>query len=56
MPSTWDEEFCLDVTIRYWDKARKAGLPVGEDFGDFYRAWSGWACSATRKWPASSPA
>ncbi|MDT8990500.1 phosphotransferase [Curvibacter sp. APW13] len=40
---SWDEEFCLDVTIRYWDKARKAGLPVGDDFGDFYRAveWMG---------------
>lgn len=40
---TWDEEFCLDVTIRYWDKARKAGLPVGDDFGEFYRSveWMG---------------
>lgn len=40
---SWDEEFCLDVTIRYWDKARKAGLPVGDDFGEFYRAveWMG---------------
>jgi hypothetical protein len=40
---SWDEDFCLDVTIRYWDKARKAGLPVGEDFGEFYRGveWMG---------------
>jgi aminoglycoside/choline kinase family phosphotransferase len=40
---SWDEEFVLDVTIRYWEKARKAGLPVGEDFGEFYRAveWMG---------------
>jgi N-acetylmuramate 1-kinase len=40
---TWDENFCLDVTIRYWEKARKAGLPVGDDFGEFYRAveWMG---------------
>jgi N-acetylmuramate 1-kinase len=40
---TWDESFCLDVTIRYWEKARKAGLPVGDDFGEFYRAveWMG---------------
>ncbi|OYQ38683.1 aminoglycoside phosphotransferase [Rhodoferax sp. TH121] len=40
---TWEEDFCLDVTIRYWQKARKAGLPVGEDFGEFYRAveWMG---------------
>jgi N-acetylmuramate 1-kinase len=40
---TWEENFCLDVTIRYWEKARKAGLPVGDDFGEFYRAveWMG---------------
>ena len=40
---SWDEDFCLDVTIRYWDKARKSGLPVGDDFGEFYRAveWMG---------------
>ncbi|MBA2962863.1 MULTISPECIES: aminoglycoside phosphotransferase family protein [Ramlibacter] len=40
---SWDEEFVLDVTVRYWEKARKAGLPVGEDFGEFYRAveWMG---------------
>ena len=40
---SWDEEFVLDITIRYWQKARKAGLPVGDDFGEFYRAveWMG---------------
>ena len=40
---SWDEDFCLDVTIRYWEKARKAGLPVGSDFGEFYRGveWMG---------------
>ena len=40
---SWDEDFCLDVTIRYWQKARAAGLPVGDDFGDFYKAveWVG---------------
>jgi len=39
----WAEDFCLDITIRYWDKARKAGLPVGDDFGEFYRGveWTG---------------
>jgi hypothetical protein len=26
----------LDVTIRYWQQARRAGLPVGDDFGEFY--------------------
>ena len=31
------------VTVRYWQKARKAGLPVGDDFGEFYRGveWMG---------------
>jgi aminoglycoside/choline kinase family phosphotransferase len=40
---SWDESFCLDVTIRYWQKARKAGLPVGDDFGTFYQGveWMG---------------
>ena len=40
---SWDEDFCLDVTVRYWQKARQAGLPVGDDFGVFYRAveWMG---------------
>ena len=40
---SWDEEFVIDVTVRYWEKARAAGLPVGEDFGAFYRGveWTG---------------
>jgi aminoglycoside/choline kinase family phosphotransferase len=40
---SWDEEFVLDITVRYWQKAMKAGLPVAPDFGDFYRAveWMG---------------
>ncbi|MES2509052.1 MAG: phosphotransferase [Pseudomonadota bacterium] len=40
---TVEEDFVLDITIRYWQKARKAGLPVGDDFGEFYRAveWMG---------------
>lgn len=33
----WEEPQIIDWLIRYWDKARKAGLPVREDFGDFYR-------------------
>ena len=39
----WDEERVLDWVIRYWEKARKAGLPVGDDFGAFYRGveWMG---------------
>ena len=40
---SWEEDFCLDITIRYWEQARKAGLPVGPDFGEFYRGveWMG---------------
>lgn len=32
----WEEERILDWTILYWEKARKAGLPVAEDFSTFY--------------------
>ena len=32
----WDEEQILDWSIRYWERARKAGLPVAPAFGDFY--------------------
>jgi aminoglycoside/choline kinase family phosphotransferase len=44
---SWDEDFVLDITIRYWEKARQAGLMDFEDwhsdFGAFYRAveWMG---------------
>ena len=40
---SWDEERVLDWTARYWEKARRAGLPVAADFGDFYRdfEWMG---------------
>ena len=44
---SWDEDFVIDITIRYWEKARKAGLMDFEDwhsdFGAFYRAveWMG---------------
>ena len=34
---SWDEEVVLDGTIRYWEKARAAGLPVRADFADFWR-------------------
>ena len=39
----WEEEECWTGSIRYWEKARKAGLPVHEDFGEFYRdyEWMG---------------
>ena len=47
---SWDEDFVIDVTVRYWEKARRAGLlgarsasGWGDDFGEFYRAveWMG---------------
>ncbi len=40
---SWDEEFVIDITVRYWQQARQAGLPVGSDFGQFYEAveWMG---------------
>ena len=40
---TWDEERVLDWTARYWEKAKRAGLPVDADFGNFYRdfEWMG---------------
>jgi N-acetylmuramate 1-kinase len=40
---SWDEERVLDWTVRYWEKARRAGLPVAADFGEFWRAfeWMG---------------
>ena len=40
---SWDEEFVIDITVRYWKQAQKAGLPVGDDFGEFHRAveWMG---------------
>ncbi|MFV2030402.1 N-acetylmuramate/N-acetylglucosamine kinase AmgK [Neisseria sp. S1] len=37
----WEEEFVLDLVIRYWEKARAAGLPVPADFDEFYR-WFEW--------------
>jgi aminoglycoside/choline kinase family phosphotransferase len=33
----WDEEVVIDWLIGYWEKARHAGLPVQEDFGELYR-------------------
>ncbi|SEA24480.1 MULTISPECIES: aminoglycoside phosphotransferase family protein [Acidovorax] len=47
---SWEEDFVIDITVRYWEKARKAGLlgatsasGWGDDFGEFYRAveWMG---------------
>ena len=36
---SWDEEQEIDWVVRYWEKARAAGLPVREDFGAFWREY-----------------
>ncbi|MBL0729484.1 aminoglycoside phosphotransferase family protein [Piscinibacter sp. HJYY11] len=40
---SWEEEQEIDWAVRYWQAARKASLPVPEDFGDFWRQleWMG---------------
>jgi aminoglycoside/choline kinase family phosphotransferase len=40
---SWEEERVLDWVVRYWQKARRAGLPVPPDFGAFWRdfEWMG---------------
>ncbi|MEK6242916.1 MAG: phosphotransferase [Pseudomonadota bacterium] len=39
----WEEPQVLDWVVRYWEKARQAGLPVRADFAGFYRdfEWMG---------------
>ena len=39
----WDEERQIDWAVRYWERARKAGLPVDADFAAFWRdfEWMG---------------
>jgi N-acetylmuramate 1-kinase len=39
----WEEADIIDWVVRYWDAARKAGLPVPADFSEFYRdfEWMG---------------
>lgn len=50
MRSSGGKDFVIDITVRYWEKARKSGLVGaasasgwGADFGEFYRAveWMG---------------
>ena len=40
---SWEEEQEIDWAVRYWEVARKAGLPLDPDFGEFWRAleWMG---------------
>lgn len=39
----WEEEQQIDWAVRYWERARRAGLPVDDDFGTFWRdfEWMG---------------
>jgi aminoglycoside/choline kinase family phosphotransferase len=51
---SWEEDFVIDITVRYWEKARRSGL-IGANSasaGAMTSASStapsnGWACSAT---------
>jgi aminoglycoside/choline kinase family phosphotransferase len=40
---SWDEPQEIDWAVRWWDGARRAGLPVGDDFGAFWQVleWTG---------------
>jgi hypothetical protein len=40
---SWEEQQVLDWTVRYWEKAKRAKLPVDADFGEFWRGfeWMG---------------
>jgi hypothetical protein len=40
---SWEEARVVDWVVRYWQKARRAGLPVDPDFGAFWRdfEWMG---------------
>jgi hypothetical protein len=39
----WPEERVIDWVIKFWEEGRKAGLPMPDDFGQFYRdfEWMG---------------
>ena len=34
---SWDEEREIDWAVRYWEAARRAALPVADDFGEYWR-------------------
>ena len=40
---SWEDAQVLDWSVRYWERAKRAGLPVEPDFGEFWRAceWMG---------------
>ncbi len=33
---SWDEAHELDWAVRYWEAARKSGVPLSDDFGEFW--------------------
>jgi N-acetylmuramate 1-kinase len=39
----WEEDDLMDWVVRYWQAAKKGGLPVNLDFGEFYKdfEWMG---------------
>lgn len=40
---SWEEPQEIDWAVRYWQQARKAGLPLSDDFGEFWKQleWMG---------------
>lgn len=40
---SWEEDREIDWAVRYWEQARKAGLALPEDFGEFWKQveWMG---------------
>ena len=40
---SWEEPTEIDIAVRYWQQARQAGLPLPDDFGEFWRQveWMG---------------
>ena len=34
---SWEEEREIDWAVRYWEGARRAALPVADDFGEYWR-------------------
>ena len=38
---SWEEEQELDWAVRYWEAARRAKLPVDDDFGEFVHGHDG---------------
>ena len=50
---SWDEAFVLDVTIRYWEKARKVESLCRTISGLSIEAWNSWVSSGILRCLAS---